>query len=148
MIETKDKIINGKEYQVTQFPAMYGLRLAVKIVKTLGPGIARLADTKGGGSILDMDTSNIDIASMVDGLMSSLDDKNTPAMILELFSSTHRERVLLNEKEFDNAFAGNYVELAKALMFIIEVNYGDFFGVLAAGQSLTGNPPSSVQTEK
>jgi len=149
MIETKEKTINGHAYQVQQFPAMTGLRLAVKVVKTLGAGIAKMGDIKGGFSgLMNMDTSDLNIGDMVEGLLGKLDDENTPKLILELFAATWRDGVELNQKNFDMAYAANYIEMGQAIAFIIEVNYGDFFGVLEAGKTGIGKAPSSAANQR
>ncbi|MBC3540660.1 phage tail assembly chaperone [Rufibacter sediminis] len=136
MLETKEKTIDGHEYQVTQFPALKGMRLAVKIGKLLGDGIGHAATT---GSVMDMDVSKV-----VAGIVENLDEEATPNLLLQLFSSTHRDRKEMNESGFNMAYAGNYMEMGKALLFILEVNYGGFMGALEQARSIGSQAEASA----
>lgn len=149
MISTKEKNINGHDYQVTQFGAMAGIRLAVRIVKTLGPSLAQLGNVKGGlAALMESDTSELNIGLMVEQLLANLDGEGTPKLILDMFGQTQRDRVQMDERGFNDAYAANYMEMAQAIMFIVEVNFGDFFGVLEQGKALTGNRPLSDPEKK
>lgn len=131
MIETKTKTICGHQYEVTQFPAMIGLRKAIKLSKIIGPGIGKAVGDSG--SIANIMDGEINIGDAVASLVDRLDEHSTTAFILELFSMTHRERKDLSaDANFNEAFTGNYGEMVQALSFILEVNYGSFFGALTA----------------
>ena len=134
MIETKEREINGHKYAVMQFPAMTGLRYAIKLVKMIGPSLAKTADGAGSlSSLMDKDLSSMSVSGAVESLTERLDDVGTAQFILDLFQSTHRDGVILNQGNFDSAFSANYGEMLKALAFVLEVNYGGFFGAIREG---------------
>ncbi len=141
MLECKEKTIDGHEYQVTQFPAMQGMKIAVALAKLFGAGIGGAI---GSGSVAQV--MNMDVSGIVAGIFEKLDEEQTPKLILRLFSSTHRDRRELNEVNFNDAFAANYGEMIKALKFVLEVNYGGFMGALEQAK-LIGDQPSSAATE-
>jgi hypothetical protein len=142
MIETKEKTIDGHEYQVTQFPAMQGIRNAITLAKLFGSSIGGAI---GAGSVSEV--MNMDISGMVAGIFEKLDETETTKLILKLLSNTHRNRQEMNEVNFNNAYAANYGELVNALKFVLEVNYGGFMGALALAKN-TGDQHISAPTEK
>ncbi|MFC3227330.1 phage tail assembly chaperone [Marinibaculum pumilum] len=144
MIEHREKTIGGHEYSVTQFPAMQGLRIAVRLVKLVGPGMAKALDGKGLAGVLD---SDIGVSDMVGALVDRLDEGTTPEFVRQLLSATVRDgRDLSDERNFNDAYAANYRELIGALGFVLEVNYGDFFGAVTAGIGAAGGRPEGTPT--
>lgn len=142
MIETKEKIINGSTYSVTQLPARRALRLQAKLVKLLGPAASAIFVASG-----DLDTADQAIPKAVASLASQLDDKNFDQLVLELLQGQAR----INGKEItehvlDMEFAGKLNELFLLLGFVLEVNFGDFFregGILSQFLSY----PPTMETE-
>lgn len=149
MISTREKQIPGKvngeskdvDYAVTQFPAMQGIRLSVRLAKMFGSGIGEAA-AGGLNAALDMDIGN-----MVGAIMTNLDADESASVIMELLSRTERNGVKLTQEVFDKVYAANYQELAAALMFVLEVNYGGFFAALG-DNTLIGNLPGAGAENK
>lgn len=143
MIEPQKKelpgLLDGQEaminYTVTPFPAMQGMRMAVKLAKTFGGGIGKAA-SGGVSSVMDMD-----IASVIDGILGNLDENETPKLIAELLAKTQRNDVFLTEQVIDKVYTQNFGELFKALQFALEVNFGGFIGALAQASSNIGSAP-------
>jgi len=136
MIESKTREIDGHQYQVTQFAAMTGLRYAVRLVKIIGPGLGKaLGGVDSLAGLMEADLSDAGIGGMVQALTDNLDADGTPRLILDLLSATHRDNKEMTETVFNTVYAGNYGELVKALKFVLEVNYGGFFGALAHGDT-------------
>lgn len=134
MLQKIERTIEDQAYETTQFAAMKGMRLAVKLAKTFGGGIGEAA-AGGVESVMDMD-----VAKVVQAIVANLDEESTPTLILDLLSTTSRNGVLLNKEAIDKVYAANYGELFKALQFVLEVNFGGFIGALAQASSIGGAP--------
>jgi len=134
MIDKKTKTITGMvngescdvEYEVTQFPAMQGVRIAVRLAKMFGGGV-------GDAGVQTGDIMNMDVGKVVGAIVGNLDAEETSRLIAELLSKTSRKGVHLNTETIDKIYSGNYMELLKALQFVLEVNFGGFFGALTQG---------------
>jgi hypothetical protein len=146
MIQAKTKIIAGAEYQVTQFPAPLGMRMFLKLVRYAGPAVAGILEgSKKVRSLEEFVDSDIDLKSLLAGLIENIDEEDVTNFICKLFSSTHRNRRdLSDENNFIEAFTGNYGEMLSALAFVLEVNFSSFFG--QAGD--TGSPPEKAKAVK
>jgi len=131
-LETKSTDIGGVAYQVTQLPAMRGLKLLNRLGRALGPA---LADLLGGAeslsSIAQMDLGALGVS--VRALFDRLTEDE-----LQFFTATLLEnaRVTINGQVgplmpvFDLHFAGQYENLFRLLWFALETNYGNFSGGL------------------
>lgn len=131
MIETKEKVINGSSYSVTQLPARRALRLQAKLMKLLGPAASTIFVASG-----DLDTADQAIPKAVSALAAQLDDKTFDQLILELLQGQARKNGKeITENVLDMEFSGNLNELYLLLIFVLEVNFGDFFregGILSS----------------
>ena len=108
------------------------MRIAVKLAKTLGKGIAGAA-TGGVDSVMDMEVS-----SMLDGILTNFDENETPKLVAELLSKTSRNGVFLTTDVIDKVYAQNFGEMISALSFSLEVNFGGFIEALSQAAN-TGN---------
>lgn len=134
-------LINGEEadiaYAVTPFPAMTAMRIAVKIAKSFGSGIG-VAASGGVANVMDMDVSKL-----LDGILSSLDEEETPKLIADLLAKTERNGVFLSADVIDKVYTQNFAELMAAVKLSLEVNFGGFIAALAqAANTGTGQAPS------
>lgn len=148
MIESKEKSIQddkGKshKYQVTQFAAMRGLRMATRLVQLVGPGVGEAMDLARSGGLAKLMDADIDLSAVVKELVGQLDEDKVLNLVTDLLSSTHRDgQDMSQETVFNDAYAANYGELFRALVFVLEVNYGNFLGALRAanpGGKATGS---------
>ncbi len=142
MLEKHEREINDVPYTVEHFPAMKGMRIAVRLAKTFGGGIGEAA-AGGVESVMDMD-----IAAVVQGITSNLDEEETPKLILELMANTERNGVKITKEVFDKVYAANYGELLKALQFVLEVNFGGFIGALAQAGNIGGAPQANAEAKE
>lgn len=134
MIETKEKLIDGINYTVTQFAARRALRLKTRLLKLLAPSAFSAAGSFKGGNLLDVDLSSTVITQAIQALVDRMDADDCVNLILELLSSTRREGKEITEAHFDMVYAGNFGELFKALFFVLEVNFGSFFQGILTGK--------------
>lgn len=133
MIESKEKIIEGAKYYVSQFPARRALKLKTKLIKLLAPSLFTAAGNYKGGNILDADLGSDTLGKAVSMLVERLDENDLESLIMELLCMTRREGKEITEQYFDMVYAGNFSELYKALYFILEVNFGSFFQEIGIG---------------
>lgn len=141
MLETRNKVIEGREYSVTQFPARRGFALKARLAKLLGPAVAELFSAVKGGDAESLMSADIDMAIVggaIRRLLEGVDESNMLELVLSLLSMTRVDGKEITEQVFDMEFAGKFSELYKVLAFVVEVNYGDFFGSNGIGRALVG----------
>jgi hypothetical protein len=141
MIETKEKTIDGVTVMVTQFPGRLSLTNKARLIKLIGPSIARIFSSDGGFSF-DM------LTDAIDALITRLDPSEFTRFVLDLLKCTRLDGREITDTEFDTAFAGNMPFMYKVLGFTLEVNYGSFFGEGGIGKILSKvkktNPPTET----
>ena len=135
MLKTETKQIDGHSVTVTQFAGRRNLDILFDLSKTVGPTLAAAAGGMKGGDILDAD---INVQEVATTLFNTMEKPGAMALIMRLLESTALDDRPLDGNEFDRAFAGTAIwKLPKILMFVIEVNYGNF-SALAANVSEVG----------
>ncbi len=130
-IETKAKEIDNVLYEVTQFTATRGFKLSARLWLLFSEPLANLFSSGNidkSKSFLDMDASVI--AKAIASLNTKFTDESLFEFAKELLTQTQRDRKEIN---FDLDFAGNIMHLYKVLVFVVEVNFADFFDGLRSG---------------
>jgi hypothetical protein len=115
MIETREKIIDGATYTVTQLPARRAIRLKAKLIKTFG------------SFLLGSDGKNLQ------AICESLDENQFEALCMEMLQGVRKNGVELTPAKFDLEFAGDIAGVYKLLLFVVEVNYANFFSMFGIG---------------
>lgn len=148
MTETKEKTIDGKLVSVSQFPARRALHLKIRLIKLLGPSLAQLlAKTKN--KKVDLNASLEEFTPAIEKLTAALDPDVFVDLVLELLSMTRvggREVVPL----FDTEYAGNLMFVYKMVWWVLEVNFGNFFGQNGIGSIMAqvNTNPAVSATQK
>jgi hypothetical protein len=140
MIETKEKTIDGRRVTVSQFPARKALTLKVKLIKLFGPSLAQLF---GGPKKMSLNSSIEEMAPAIEKLSATLEPEQFLDLVLEMLTMTRvdgREVV----PNFDMEFTGNLLFVYKIAWYVIEVNYGNFFGPNGIGRMGQGNTVPEV----
>jgi hypothetical protein len=131
MIETREKIIDGATYSVTQLPARRALRLKAKLIKTFGSFFVS-ADS-----------------SALQSMFQSLDENLFESLCMEMIQGVRKNGVELTPATFDLEFAGDMASLYKLLLFVVEVNFANFFSMLGIGiPSFSEEPIQTNVTKK
>jgi hypothetical protein len=137
-IKTQEKQIAGRRYVVTQLPATRAIKLLRRLGHVLGPALAKaVGSSRGNLSIATLDVGSLSDAVAL--LFDRLSESELEYLMRELLSTA---QVLTDDKwvqlstglagtqPYDAIFAGDLAGLFGCMAFAIEVNYGDFFGVL------------------
>lgn len=137
-VQTKERTIDGVRYSVTTFPARKGLRLKATLVKTLGAAFAELmkglptgsltAGSGAGKSTVDVEFKLHHAADALAKAFTNLSEQEYEDLVMRLLETTRRDGKEITAETFDLDFAGEYLTLFRVLMFVLEVNYGSFFG--------------------
>jgi hypothetical protein len=104
------KKINDSTYTVTSFTAMHGLKIAQKLTKII--------------SAIEVRDQGINFSSAVDKL---IDLDSDLFLTLELLSQALADGVVIQRENFNKIFDDKLGELLELLIFIVEVNFKDFF---------------------
>lgn len=131
-LPSDSKKIDGVEYEVTAFGARQGFRLQAAIAKIAAPAIKDLAAALPEGMT---DVMSLDIGKLTPALGKLVESivENDPKgdLIIELLERTQRDGVPIDDRQFDTVYAGNYAEMVKAVIFVIQVNR--FFSMSGTG---------------
>ena len=153
MIETREKIINESVYSVTQMPARRAIRLKAKLFKQFGAGITqfllnydeRKKDKNNQNvnpalhSVLQEENLRSSIlkndcyVKAIKMISESLDEKQFDELLMEILQGVRKGGVELTREIVDQQFAGELLTLYQVILFVLEVNYGDFFGMTNIG---------------
>jgi hypothetical protein len=140
---SQTKTIGGRDYTVSQLPAMKAVKVLHRIGKALGPALARafaaLGGKNAGANLLEIDLSGIDageFAEAIAGLFRDLPEAELEKLIRDLLETctvTDEEgKTGLLMKTFDVSMQGRMQDLFALLAFAFEVNFGNFSAALAA----------------
>jgi len=124
-IQSKTETIDGLEFTTTQLPAMDSFNLLAKLTKLLAPILE-------GADGLSLDSELSELAPLLGGALSQLEDGGASKLALEVLGNTsvivNDAIVGLNTAEKINAvFGGRLLTMLKAMGFALKVNYADFF---------------------
>ena len=165
MIQTREKVIDGKQIVVLTHPGRRLNQLKVRLVKLLGitllRALATLLDSakpsqgsnlikNAAAKFMESDIRLSEVALAFESMEQKLEPSEYESLIMEIlaFASIkqgEKATPLCDAKVFDDVFAGNMLFMYKIIAFVIEVNFGDFFAVAAT--SLMKDAAGSV-TEK
>lgn len=129
-VETKE--INGSTYEVTQFGALVGRQVLLRLTKMIGPALAGLSkggfNEQGLASALETWTANLSPDDF-----DYLCDQFAKCTKVKQSLTTGQVIDLDLDKQFDSHFAGNYGTMILWLRFAIGVNYSSFLGEITSG---------------
>lgn len=135
MIETKKTIINGREWQCTQWAGTKNFSMLFDLTTIVAPTLAH--GVRPGDGVW---SSQINLGSAVDALLSQIGSTDkAQALIIRLLDGVHVDGRHMTKSEFDLAFVGPQLfDLVPGLQFVLETNFGDFSSLLGAITSLSG----------
>lgn len=132
----KQKKINNKLFQVAPFMAVEALKLKAYLFKLFAPSLGELV---GEVKSLDSEITSNNIAKAVEKLTLVLDENAFIALLKRLFQNVivnwtdenGQSRAIAFNNDFDTAmdlvFKGELFSVYSVILFVLEVNYPDFF---------------------
>lgn len=121
MIKTEMTTIGEHQYTATQLPAMEGMALLEWLMKKIGPGLEVMFGE-------DSDVAQTKLMQGVGTIFKNLSGKD-----LEYLYNQLCEHCMVNDVGMDKPqikqfhFAGNYGEYMKWVIWMLQVNYQNFF---------------------
>ena len=148
-MENKEKkiVIDGVTFQVAPFMAVEGLRLKAHLVRTFGPALGELLggiDGQKVGSIADISLGGDGIARGLEKLLEQLDEDKFIELVKRLLNNViaiwpegGKSRSIAFGTDFDTAmqlvFLGKLFSIYPLIIFVLKVNYPDFFDKVVSG---------------
>lgn len=133
-IEPVEKEIEGEIYTIGHFAATKGQSVFVRLMKTMGPALAKLFKL-ADKSKKHTDEEELEIVSEALMALSETLDENewekTAKMLMGVVTISGQEI-----KDFEIRFRGKTFTLFRIYAAVIMVNYKDFFGGLAGLKGL------------
>jgi hypothetical protein len=140
-------VIDGVTFQVAPFMAVEGLRLKAHLVRTFGPAIGELLGGIDGtkvGSVMDISLGGGGIAKGLEKLLEQLDEdafetlvKRLLANVIAIWQEDGKSRSIHFGQDFETAmqlvFLGRLFSIYELIIFVLKVNYPDFFDKVAGG---------------
>lgn len=153
--EPESKTINGAVWEVHPWPGMYGVRMQQRWGKVLAPAIEAATSHKSAADLFSEAAMSRDlsefapvIGTAVASLLESTNE-DTPQLIKDsMHGAVANGQDLSQQRIFDDHFTQNYGELYQGLAFILQVNFGSFFGLAGAiGARVSQGNPDQGQPE-
>ena len=123
MIETHEKIIDDFKIMVTEMPAMRALRIQTRILKIIGAPFCELVNI----NIDDEQSQHSCFSKAVNLLCQNLNEIEFENLVIELCQSVRVDGHEMKKALIDITFTAKLNTLFKILIYILEVNYADFF---------------------
>lgn len=137
MYQAKEKVIDNHKVVVTQWPARKALSTKLKLIRIIGPGLGEIASGLKGQSlsnqspkgIIDSEMNLEKLSPAIEKLLSALNEETFMSLVTTLMSATRVDDLEMSiELNFDATFSGNLATFYKVALFVLEVNFGSFFG--------------------
>lgn len=124
------------KYFVIQKPAMQGELLKFELVRMLGPAIGCLKEITTGGKV-DKGKALEAFGSAIQSIFTTTDPDATIQWLQKLVINITRDEVRISTTNFDEIYTDNMMEFYKACVFVLEVNFANFFKGVKLGATLT-----------
>ena len=122
MREQKTVTVGGKDYLLNQFGAIEGLKYQKALAQVILPAIAEIS--KAGG-LSEGEALSVGMSKLAENI-DKVDEKMIEAMVTR---GATLDSMAIN---FDNHFAGKYMELFLLLKEIVLFNFGSVFTMLGS----------------
>lgn len=135
-METIKKEITDAEgqshnYEIYKFTGLQGWNYQIRLGKILAPAIKEALSALPKGKLDKLLTGDIDpklFGGAIDSFINALSTNDPKGdFVAELLQNTLRDGNKLNTIEINTAYAGNYLEMMKAVIAVISAN--GFFGL-------------------
>lgn len=145
-LKMEEKTIDGVNYTISQIGATRSVKLLARLGRVFGPALARVfavvEKVDPTKSIKEQEIDLVAAGAVFQSLFSSLDDAEIDGLLRELFANVAATGSVEacgflgafegDLKKIDAHFGGRVDALFRVAFASLEVNYGSFFGVVAA----------------
>lgn len=122
MREQKTVTIGGQDYLLNQFGALEGLKYQKALAQVLLPAIAEISKHSDGSEESAISIGMAKLAEHID----KVDERMLEAMVTR---GATKNSMAIN---FDNEFAGKYMEMFQLIKEIVMFNFGSVFTMLGS----------------
>lgn len=122
MREQKTVTVGGEEYLLNQFGAIEGLKYQKALAAVILPAIAEISKNGDGSDESAMSIAMGKLAENID----RVDERMIEAMVIR---GATKNNMSIN---FDNEFAGKYMQLFQLVKEIVMFNFGSVFTMLGS----------------
>ena len=124
------------EYEIYKFTGLQGWNYQIRLGKILAPAIKEALSALPKGKLDKLLTGDIDpklFGGAIDSFINALATNDPKGdFVAELLQNTLRDEKKLTTIEINTAYAGNYLEMMKAVIAVISAN--SFFGLSNFGE--------------
>ena len=129
--EITDAECQSHNYEIYKFTGLQGWNYQIRLGKILAPAIKEALSALPKGKLDKLLTGDIDpklFGGAIDSFINALSTNDPKGdFVAELLQNTLRDGNKLNTIEINTVFAGNYLEMVKAVIAVISAN--NFFGI-------------------
>ncbi len=118
--KTESKKIGDHEYSVTQWPVEKSLLMKFKILKVIGPSIGALKSSKKGEELEAF-------SEALTSIFTNSDPEYMVKLMKDSVVGVSCDDAKITNTTFTEIFSGDLGDLYKVFIFVITVNYSDFF---------------------
>lgn len=122
MREQKTVTVSGQDYLLNQFGAIEGLKYQKALAQVLLPAIAEISKHSDGSEESAISIGMAKLAENID----KVDERMLEAMVTR---GATKNSMAIN---FDNEFAGKYMEMFQLIKEIVMFNFGSLFTMLGS----------------
>lgn len=119
------------EYEIFKFTGLQGWNYQIRLGKILAPAIKEALSALPKGKLDKLLTGEVDpklLGGAIDSFINALSDNDPRGeFISQLLENSHRDGNKLSTIEINTVYAGNYLEMMKAVIAVISAN--GFFGL-------------------
>jgi hypothetical protein len=155
-------VIDGVTFQVAPFMAVEGLRLKAHLVRTFGPALGELLGGIDGtkiSSIADISLGGGGFSRGLEKLLEQLTEagfealvKRILANVIAIWPEDGMSRSISFGQDFETAmelvFLGRLFSIYELIIFVLKVNYPDFFSKVVSGIGWRIKPTLTSGTEE
>jgi hypothetical protein len=163
-MDNKEKkiVIDGVTFQAAPFMAVEGLRLKAHLVRTFGPALGELLgglDSVNLDNIADINIGGDSFAKGLEKLLEQLDEDRFEALVrrllanvIAIWSESGKSRSISFGQDFNTAmqlvFLGKLFSIYELIVFVLKVNYPDFFDKVVSSIGLRMKTTLTSGTEE
>lgn len=133
-----EKKIGSKTFKVEPMLATEAIKLQARLLKVIGPALDKLPAILGGRAKGDEVTSNGAAVAAFTDIFTRADPDELMELVRDVceVAMVKRPSGAYDPISFDGDFTGNLKEIIPVAVFVLQEQFGDFFGdALASGKA-------------